>query len=75
MIKEYCIIYEEEKREKVYASNPSFQYIETTVHELTVPAMNIVEVINYAINNLKVLYQDIKEVFEVDVMTEVEEIR
>ena len=75
MIKEYCIIYEEEKREKVYASNPSFQYIETTVHELIIPAMNIVEAINYALNKLKLPCQDIKEVFEVDVMTEVEEIR
>lgn len=65
MIKEYCIIYEEEKREKVYASNPSFQYIETTVNELNIPAMNIVEAINYAIDNLKVPCQDIKEVFEV----------
>lgn len=65
MIKEYCIIYEEEQREKVYASNPSFQYIETTFHELNIPATNIVEVINYAINNLKVPCQDIKEVFEV----------
>lgn len=64
MIKEYLIIYEEEKREKVYASNPSFQYIETQIHELNIPAMNIVEAINYAINNLKVPCQDIKEVFE-----------
>lgn len=64
MIKEYCIIYEEETREKVYASNPSFQYIETTFHELIIPAMNIVEAINYASNKLKVPYQDIKEVFE-----------
>lgn len=65
LIKEYCLIYEEEKREKVYASNPIFQYIETTVHEINIPAMNIVEAINYAINKLKVPYQDIKEVFEV----------
>lgn len=64
MIKEYCIIYEEDKREKVYASNPSFQYIKTTVNELNIPAMNIVEAINYVINNLKVPCQDIKEVFE-----------
>ena len=65
MIKEYCIIYEEEQREKVYASNPSFQYIETTVHELNIPAMNIVEAINYVIDSLKVSCQDIKEVFEI----------
>lgn len=65
MIKEYCIIYEEEQREKIYASNPCIQYLETTFHELNIPAMNIVEAINYAINNLKVPCQDIKEVFEV----------
>lgn len=64
MIKEYCIIYEEEQRATVYASNPSRPYIETTVHELTIPAMNIVEAINYVINNLKVSCQDIKDVFE-----------
>lgn len=65
MIKEYCIIYEEEKRETVYASNPTFQYIETTIHELNIPAMNIVEAINYVINKLKVPCQDIKEAFEI----------
>lgn len=64
MIKEYCIIYEEEKRENVYASNPQIHYVKTTIHELTIPAPNIVEAINYAINKLKVPYQDIKEVFE-----------
>lgn len=64
MIKEYLIIYEEEKREKVYASNPSFQYIETTIHELNIPAMNIVEAINYTTNKLNIHCQDIKEVFE-----------
>lgn len=64
MIKNYCIIYEIEQRATVYASNPCRPYFETTYHELTVPAMNIVEVINYAITNLKVPCQDIKEVFE-----------
>lgn len=64
MIKEYCIIYEEEKRENVYASNPHTHYVTTTTHELTIPAPNIVEAINYAINKLKVPYQDIKEVCE-----------
>lgn len=65
MIKNYCIIYEKEEQATVYASNPCRPYLETTVHELTIPAMNIVEAINYAINNLKVPCQDIKEVFEV----------
>ena len=64
MIKKYCIIYEEEIRATVYASNPTFPYLETTVHELTIPALNIVEAINYAINNLQVNGQDIKEIFE-----------
>lgn len=64
MIKEYCIIYKEELQTTVYASNPTFPYLETTVHELTIPAMNIVEAINYAINKLKVPCQDINEVFE-----------
>lgn len=64
MIKEYCIIYEKEERATVYSSNSSFQYIETTVHELNIPAMNIVEAINYVINKLKIPCQDIKEVFE-----------
>ena len=64
MIKNYVIIYETEQPVTVYASNPCRPYIETTFHELTVPAMNIVEAINYAINNLKVPCQVIKEVFE-----------
>lgn len=65
MIKNYCIIYEEEKRATVYASNPCCPDIETTVHELNIPALNIVEAINYTINNLKISCQDIREVFEV----------
>lgn len=64
MIKEYLIIYSVEKRVQVYASNPYRPYLETTVHELTIPAMNIVEAINYAVNKLKIPCQDIKEVFE-----------
>lgn len=63
MIKKYCIIYEKQG-EEVYASNPCIKCISTTVQELTVPALNIVEAINYAINHLKVHCQDIKEVFE-----------
>jgi len=64
LIKDYLIIYSVEKRVKVYASNPYRPCLETTVHELTIPAMNIVEAINYAINKLKIPCQDIKEVFE-----------
>lgn len=64
MIKNYCIIYEEEKRATVYASNPCRPYFETTFNELNIPAMNIVEAINYVINKLKIPCQDIKEVFE-----------
>lgn len=64
MIKEYLIIYNVEKRVEVYASNPYCPYFETTVQELTIPAMNIVEAINYAINKLKIPCQDITEVFE-----------
>lgn len=64
VIKEYCIIYEEEKRENVYASSPNWHYVTTTLHELTIPAPNIVEAINYAINKLKVPYEDITEVRE-----------
>lgn len=60
MIKEYCIIYEEEQREKVYASNPSFQYIETTVHELNIPALTLFDAVDYAHNTLEL--EDIKEV-------------
>ena len=62
MIKEYCIIYEEEQREKVYASNPSFQYIETTVHELNIPALTLFDAVDYAHNTLEL--EGIKEVFE-----------
>lgn len=60
MIKEYCIIYEEEQREKVYASNPSFQYIETTVHELNIPALTLFDAVDYAHNTLEL--EGIKEV-------------
>lgn len=60
MIREYCIIYEEEQREKVYASNPSFQYIETTVHELNIPALTLFDAVDYAHNTLEL--EDIKEV-------------
>lgn len=64
MIKDYLIIYSVEKRVKVYAGNPYRPCLETTVQEINIPAMNIVEAINYAINKLNIPYQDIKEVFE-----------
>lgn len=68
MIKEYCIIYEKtvdcyEPVEGVYIT--SFHNYTTQVNKtITIPAPNIVEAINYAINKLKVPYQDIKEVYE-----------
>lgn len=68
MIKEYCIIYEVtvdcyEPIEGVYTTTFN-NYLKTVTKTITIPAPNIVEAINYAINKLKVPYQDIKEVFE-----------
>lgn len=68
MIKEYCIIYEKtvdhyEPIEGVYTTTMR-NYSTRVTKTITIPAPNIVEAINYAINKLKVPYQDIKEVCE-----------
>lgn len=64
MIKEYCIIYEVteecyEPSEGVYTTTLNWNYLKTETKTVTIPAPNIVEAINYAINKLKVPYQDI----------------
>lgn len=68
MIKEYCIIYEKtvdhyEPIEGFYTTTMR-NYIKLVTKTITIPAPNIVEAINYAINKLKIPYQDIKEVYE-----------
>lgn len=67
MIKEYCIIYEVtedcyEPSEGLYTTMRNYGKLVTKT--VTIPAPNIVEAINYAINKLKVPYEDIKEVCE-----------
>lgn len=68
MIKEYCIIYEKtvdyyEPIEGVYTTTMR-NYSKRVNKTITLPAPNIVEAINYAINKLKIPCQDIKEVSE-----------
>lgn len=54
MIKEYCIVYEKKKVDGCY--------IETTEHQIRIPALYLFDAVDYAHNTLEL--DNIKEVFE-----------
>ena len=62
VIKEYCIIYEEEKQSLAFPSGGWEYTVSTTVHEITIPAIVMEDAIIYATRELEI--KNIKEVFE-----------